>query len=675
LGYNRVSKVFINFYKDEEIVMVNKEKISFIFLSALLLIFLLSTMSVAQTDKKTFELEDVFSIKAVDDPQISPDGSKVLFVVTENNLAENERNSDIYLVDIKGGTPLRLTYHKKSDRSPQWSPDGKYIAFISNREDKPQVWLMDARGGEPWKLTNHETGVQSFKWSPCGKAIAFVAMEPQSEEEKEKQKKGADEKVWGEYNHFAHLWLQYINQDKAEQITKGKLFIIDFAWSKEGQIAYLSAPGPDLEDWLHTSLTVLDVKKKEEKKIDYNLGWSNGLSWSPDGHYIAVVSVYTEGNITGSNIYLISSDGKHMQNITKNCEADVSGYDWLDQNSIIFSASKQVRGPLYMVNIADTKVKQLCDGDFVIDSISLNSKTKGIAFLKTDPTNPDEVYYTSLDKFEPVKLSDMNAHLAQFKLATTEVIQWKGADGWDIEGVLVKPIGYQPGKAYPTINTIHGGPAGVYSLRFNPSWQCFAAQGYAVYAPNPRGSSGYGQKFVEANYQDFGGKDYQDIMLGMDYLVKQGISDADKLAVYGYSYGGYMTSWVVTQTNRYKAAMLGAGLTNLFSFYSQSDIQWAWGRAYLGVTPYENPQLYRKMSAMTYINQVKTPTLIVYGAEDRRVPPPQGQEFYIALKKRGVPVEFVTYPREGHGFRELGHNKDFLGRTITWFNKYVLGKE
>jgi dipeptidyl aminopeptidase/acylaminoacyl peptidase len=654
--------------------MVNKEEISFIFLSALLLIFLLSTMSLAQSDKKTYELEYFFSVKWVGDPQISPDGSKVLFVVTENNQAENEINSDLYMVDIKGGAPLRLTYHKKSDGSPQWSPDGKLIAFISNREDKSQVWLMDARGGEPRKLTDHETGVQSFKWAPCGKAITFIAMEPQSKEEKEKQKKGFDEKIWGKYEHYAHLWLQYIDQNKAEQITKGKFFIRDFAWSKEGQIAYLSAPGPSLEYSLHTSLTVLDVEKKEERKIDNKLGWISDISWSPDGHYIAVVSHYTEGKATVENIYLISSDGEQIRNITENCTADVDCYDWLDQNSIIFSGENRVRGHLYIVNITDMKVKQLCNGDYVISSFSLNSKTKGIAFLKTDPTNPNEVYYTSSDKFEPVKLSDMNAHFAQFELATTEVIQWKGADGWDIEGILVKPIGYQPGKAYPTINTIHGGPTMIYNLRFAPGRQYFAAQGYAVYAANPRGSGGYGQKFIEANYQDFGGKDYQDIMLGMDYLIKKGISDPDKLAVYGYSYGGYLTSWAITQTDRYKAAMLGAGLTNLFSFYSQSDLQWVWEN-YLGFTPYENPQLYRKMSPMTYINQVKTPTLIVYGAEDRRIPPAQGQEFYIALKKRGVPVEFVTYPREGHGLGELTHIIDFYERTVLWFNKYVLGKE
>jgi dipeptidyl aminopeptidase/acylaminoacyl peptidase len=654
--------------------MDKNRRISFIFIYALFSIFLLSVTSLAQSDKKTLELEYFFSIKWVGDPQISPDGSKVVFVVTDNNQAENEINSDLYVVDIKGGAPLRLTYHKKSDGSPQWSPDGKYIAFISNREDKSQVWLMDARGGEPRKLTDHETGVQRFKWAPCGKAITFIAMEPQSKEEKEKQKKGFDEKVWGKYENYAHLWLQYIDQDKAEQITKGKFFIRDFAWSKEGQIAYLSAPGPGLEYSLHTSLTVLDVEKKEERKIDYELGWSSDISWSPDGHYIAVASHYTKGKASVINIYLISSDGKQIRNITENCTADVDCYDWLDQNSIIFSGENRVRGHLYIVDITDMKIKQLCNGDYVIGSFSLNSKTKGIAFLKTDPTNPNEVYYTSCDKFEPVKLSDMNAHFAQFDLAPTEVIQWKGADGWDIEGILVKPIGYQPGKAYPTINTIHGGPTMIYNLRFAIGRQYFAAQGYAVYGANPRGTGGYGQKFVEANYQDFGGKDYQDIMLGMDYLIKKGISDPDKLAVYGYSYGGYLTSWAITQTDRYKAAMLGAGMTNLFSFYSQGDLQWVWEN-YLGCTPYENPQLYRKMSPMTYINQVKTPTLIVYGAEDRRIPPAQGKEFYIALKERGVPVEFVTYPREGHGLNELTHIINFYERTVLWFNKYVLGKE
>ena len=225
----------------------NKNKNTYLSLAVwLLLVLLTSSIGLTQSQKKKLSLDDAFSIKAVSDPEISPDGSYIVFVVTENNIAENKMNSDLWMVDIKGGKPLRLTYHEKDDFAPQWSPDGRYIAFISTRGGKPEVWLMDSRGGEPRRLTNHEAGVQRFKWSPFGKVIAFIAMEHQSKEEAEKQEKGDDKKVWGEYNRFVHLWLQKIDQQKAEQITKGKFFVHDFAWSPQGQITYLEAATTDV---------------------------------------------------------------------------------------------------------------------------------------------------------------------------------------------------------------------------------------------------------------------------------------------------------------------------------------------------------------------------------------------------------------------------------------------
>lgn len=662
----------------------NKDKKTYlIFAVGLILLLLTSSIGLTQPKKKKLSLDDALSIKAVADPKISPDGSRIIvvtenivfYVVSENNVEENKRNNDLWMLDIKRGEPLRLTYHEEDDYSPRWSPDGRYIAFISTRGGKPEVWLMDSRGGEPRRLTNHETGVQSFKWSPCGKAIVFIAMEPQSKEEEEKQKRGDDKKVWGEYNRFVHLWLQGINQQKAEQITKGKLFVHDFAWSPQGQIAYLSGPGPGEETLLHPSLTIIDATGELVRNIDIEPGWWRALSWSPDSGNISLMSFYAGWRIEGPKIYLISADGREVKNLMADCQADVSDYSWLDKDNIIFSVSHGVKGPIFIMNILSGKIKRFCDGDFVVNSFSANPKTKGMAFLKSDATHPYDVYYTSLEKFDPVKLSDMNPQLAEFELATTETIQWKGADDWPIEGLLVKPVGYKPGKVYPTINMVHGGPADVWDLAFKPFWQYLAAQGYAIYSPNPRGSRGYGQEFIEAVYQNWNGKVYQDIMLGMDYLIKEGISDPDKLALWGYSYGGYMTAWIVTHTNRYKAAMLGAGPINLASFYAQCDLQTVWDKTYYGATPWDDPHWYQKISPITYVKQVRTPTLIVYGANDIRVPPAQGQEFYIALKKMGIPVQFVTYPREGHGNWELQHRRDFIERTLRWFNKYVLGKK
>ena len=304
---------------------------------------------------------------------------------------------------------------------------------------------------------------------------------------------------------------------------------------------------------------------------------------------------------------------------------------------------------------------------------------KVLAFTQTDVEHPSDVYVArDLATFAPQKLTDHNPELREMTLGNGEVIHWKSRDGMEIEGILLYPPGYQPGRRYPTIAFIHGGPSGAWTESFPGNWgnygHVYAAKGWVSFYPNPRGSSGYGEKFQLDNLRDWGGGDFRDIQTGLDDLVRRGIADSTKLAQAGWSYGGYMTAWTLTQTNRFKGVMVGAGLTNMFSMYSTNDLQTTLEN-YFGAEPWNDEPAYRRASAMMFIKQAKTPTLIMHGQQDQRVPIGQAQELYMGLKKNNVPVTLIFYPREGHGLGEPRHQLDKMKREYAFFSKQVLGVE
>ncbi len=683
--------------------------------------------------KRAMTFEDVLALKSVSDAQVSPDGKWVAYVVTSVDMKENANDADVWLVSASGGEPVRLTTNKKNDTQPRWSPDGKRIAFVSAREEKPQIFLISPFGGEAEKLTDSKSGVQSFQWSPDGNRIAYVAQQEPTPDEEKKLKDKDDAQVIDKNFKLARIWVIDVTTKKAAELVKGEYNASDPQWSPDGRlVAFVTNPTPKADDGVVSDIWVIDVanaatadavalqKKLTElaetlasletkpgqnyfrvmeikgqivsvqreaaqksglRKLTDNDGPDTAPRWAPGGKQIAYLSRDLKTAEVGQlRLTVIAFDGGTPRGLAPSFEYQSGAPKWsADGQTIYFNSSVRTTSQLFSVPASGGNPKQLSSVKGVMGQTSFSRDGSVSAFTKSDTQHPDDVYVSkTLPIAEPMRLTDHNPQVRELALGSSEVISWKGKDGMEIEGIVIYPVGYQQGKRYPTVALIHGGPSGAWTQSFPSSWGNFghvwAAQGWVAFYPNVRGSSAYGEKFLASNVRDWGGGDYQDIQTGLDNLIAKGIADPDKLGQAGWSYGGYMTAWTLTQTNRFKAVMVGAGLTNMYSMYSTNDLQRTL-EAYFGAQPWDDVEAYRRASAMTFIKQARTPTLILHGGSDTRVPPSQAQELYMGLRKNGVPVEMVLFPREPHGLQEPRHRLDKMRREYAWFSKYVLGVE
>lgn len=649
-------------------------------LTALSILLALSTASAQQKRAMTFE--DVLAIKGVTDAQISPDGKWIAYTVSSVDMKENAADADIWLVATSGGSAVRLTTSKKNDNQPRWSPDGKRLAFISAREERPQIFLISPFGGEGERLTESKTGVQSFQWSPDGRQIAYVAQQELTPEEEKKQKDRDDAVVVDQNFRYSRLWIIDIQSKKASVLVKNDYVVSDPQWSLDGSnIAYTATPTPRADDGGLTDIYIVDVKAGKQRKLLENDGSDTAPRWSPDSRRIAFLSSNDKiGILAPLKLMMISSEGGTPSQVASNFLYQPGPATWsADERTLYFNSTVRTTSQMFSVPSAGGEPKAVTNITGIISAVTFSRDRSTVAFTRSDLQNPADVYVAKLsDMHDGMKITDHNPQARDLQLGAGEVIRWKSKDGMEIEGILIRPVGYQAGRRYPTIALIHGGPSGVWTQGFPAFWANFghiyAGKGWAVFYPNVRGSSGYGEKFLLSNVRDWGGGDYQDIQSGLDQLVASGLADPDRLAQAGWSYGGYMTAWTLTQTNRFKAVMVGAGLTNMYSMYSTNDLQRVL-EVYFGAQPWDDFDIYWKRSAMAYIKQAKTPTLILHGAEDKRVPVGQAQELYMGLRKNNVPVELVFYPRQGHGLGEPRHQLDKMKREYAWFSKYVLGVE
>ncbi len=636
-------------------------------------------------------LDDMLDLVQVSSPQISPDGGRVLYTRSEiKDWKDNKRVSTIWIADADGSHAYQFLGSDK-DRSPKWSPDGSLVAFLSTRDASDakdgegataQIWLIRSTGGEAWALTAHKSSVRSFEWSPDGKSIFFVAPEAKTAEEKAAEKAGddaiyVDEGPNGQgRGDYSGIWTVTL-ADKAERpITKGQMLVGAFAPSPDGaRVVYTYRTEDTRNGQYHAEVAVVDAATGEARDLTKNEAPENDVRWSPDGRTVSFMAPSDRTwELAQDKLWTVPAAGGPEDAISARFGGDIRDYYWSpDGHSIVFAGVERGRSGFYRLDVAAGAVRTLASGDW---SANLDSVTKDLthgAAVVSSPDAPGDVAVVDLSTGARRTITDVNPQIKALKLATCKAVTWKSTDGTPIEGLLWLPDGYH-GGALPLLLSVHGGPAGVWSTSFRSIDHVYAGLGWAILEPNVRGSTSYGDALLRGNTHDIGGGDYQDLMTGVDAMIAQGVADPAQLAIRGWSYGGILGGWTIAHTTRFKAASLGAMVTDWSSEYAMG-FNFDVSRWYIGGTPWANAAAYREQSSYTHIASVTTPTILFHGERDTTDTIGQSMMFYQGLKDRNVPVRFIRFPREPHGFREPHHQRIRDAAEIHWLMKYTRGVE
>jgi dipeptidyl aminopeptidase/acylaminoacyl peptidase len=661
-----------------------------------------STGAASPATPRNVTIDDYFQIRDVSQPEMSPDGQWVAYSVRTRILKDDKNEQRLWMVSTRGGDPIPMTSEGVSSAHPRWSLDGKYLAFLSARNaGKNQVWVLDRRGGEAQRLTEIVQGVNDFEWSPDSTRLVLILQDPKPEDaesakekEKDKDKPAAKPKTPPPFvidrlqfkqdtvgyldRRRDHLYVFDISSKKVTQITSGDFDDTEPAWSPDGKsLAFTSnrsAPDPDRN--YNTDIWVVAADNSDKgaylTQVTTNPGPDRSPAWSPDGKWIAFV---TQTDVKAMiyathHLAIAPSIGGEAKVLTLAFDRSVRRPRFsADGRAIYFIADDDGTQILGRLAAAGGEVSRPIGGPVNVAYYSLG-KDGAIAAQISSLDRPDEVFLSNGSGL--TRLTKTNdALFSQLRLAKVDYVHFKSKDGTSVAGYLYKPVDYAPGKKVPTLLNPHGGPVGQYSASFYHLAELFAANGYAVLLPNPRGSSGYGQKFCEAIFADWGNKDFQDDMAMVDYAVAQGIADPEKLGVGGWSYGGMSTDFIIAQTTRFKGAISGASIALIASGFGHDQYQKDYFYE-LGY-PWENKAVWEKISPFYRVNNITTPTLFMGGDVDWNVPVIGSEQMFQALKSLGRTTELVVYPGEFHGFTTPSHLKDRLERNLAWYAHYVKG--
>ena len=632
-------------------------------------------------------VDDLLHLKSIGGARISPDGTRVVYGVTHADFKQDAFVTHLWLADAATGRTAQLTRGDKSAGSPAWSPDGRWVAFTSDRAgDKTQVFAIPPDGGEAVQLTKSESGVNSFAWSPDGKTIAFTAAATDKDAAKDRKEHLGDfVVVRKEYDH-AHLW----TIDVAEALkapaagkahTKGKAFSVgSFSWSPDSsRIAFSATANPDLVQGTTADLYVLTLADDAVKKVVSQPGPDTNPHWSPDGKQLVFQSAMGKAIFyhANSRLAVVPADGGTPQSLTDEFDESPQLIDW-KPDGIYFGALQKTASHLFRVDPTTAKVTRVSGPDALMaGGFSLSEDGRRLAYTAASPTSLTELFVSDAREFAPRKLTDMTDQTKPFVLGTSEVISWKSKDGTVIEGVLTKPADFDPGTKRPLLCVIHGGPTGIdrptllAGTRYYPI-DAWAGRGALVLRVNYRGSAGYGEKFRQLNVGNLGVGDAWDVLSGIDYLIDKGWVDPAKVGCMGWSQGGYISAFLTASSDRFAAISVGAGISNWSTYYYNTDIT-PFTIQYLGKDPADDPEVYRKTSPMSYIQKARTPTLIQHGENDRRVPIANAYELRQGLEDRRVPVEMIVYKGFGHGITKPRAMRAVMQHNLGWFGHHIWG--
>jgi dipeptidyl aminopeptidase/acylaminoacyl peptidase len=693
---------------------------------------LCSSALTAQT-KHTPSLEESLSLKTIGGARISPDGRFIAYRVRETDWKENAYARQIWLANVGTGASFQLTRGKKSSDAPEWSPDGRWLAFIGEREanaivpagvaekkeekdekkegkdekkegeGKPaarQIWVISPEGGEAWELTQQETDIGGFHWSRDGKQIAFTAPTVESKSEKERKEKYSEYEVFEEDFRQSQLWVVDASAGeaqhspvKARQITRdATLNVNGFAWSPDGKrVAFAATHNPMLAFSGDEDIYLADLAKDNAvRKIIALDGPDRDPIFSPDGKQIAFGTAlaqpyfyYANGHIGVVDVERVlaqpATKPGDVQDLTNQFDEDPRISEW-GPDGIYFVGLQKTSAHLFRVDPKTKSIARVSAPDtYFLDDVSFTRDFKTLGIAAQDETHLTEIFVSGAQKFSPRKLTDVTAQVKDWSLGSAEVISWKSKDGTTIEGILRKPANYDASKKYPLLVMIHGGPTGISQPLLSAGdtyypTQIFLSKGALVLQPNYRGSAGYGAAFRALNVRNLGVGDMWDVMSGVDSLIARGIVDESKLGSMGWSQGGYISAFLTTNTDRFKAISVGAGISNWMTYYVNTDIT-PFTRQYLHATPWDDQEIYQKTSPMSTIQQAKTPTLIQLGSVDKRVPVPDSYELYRGLQDQHVPSRLILYTGFGHPITKPKSNRAVMQANLDWFNHYIWGDE
>ncbi len=622
----------------------------------LALIAVAAAFPAAGADKIT--IEKAMQVREPSDLQFAPDGKRLALTLQEPN-GDKPAVRHVWVYDLAKRELRQWTASAKSESMPRWSPDGQTLAFLSDREEMQQIWLLSLSGGEATKLTSGKSGVDSFKWSRDGKRIAYLGAEPRSADEEKKQKDQDDARVIDVDHKPSRVWTVDVATKAVKKITSGAWDLREIEWLPDGKNLLAMGTDTPADDRRTERMVSVALENGRVEVVLAPAGPFSRLQVDPKGTAVTYVCSPEDGP-TAQDLWTMALDTHKAKNLTAGVDRPVLSFQWMNDGGIATLFEKGFHTELSAVGATQRKLVT----DAALDvSVFTVSQAGAVAYVAESATVLPELFV------EGKAVSHFNDGLQTLALGKAEYYSYKSFDGTPIEAALFRGEGTAEGKPAPLMVLIHGGPAGAWRARFDGLTQLLVSHGYTVMEPNIRGSVGYGQKFLASNKGDWGGGDYKDVMAGVDDLVKRGIADPKRLGIGGWSYGGYMAEWAITQTDRFQFAISGAGMADLATEFG-TEARSAGDEWYYGV-PYENLAGFQKSSPITFIRNAKTPTLILQGEADTTDPISQSQMLYRGLKRYHVPAEFVVYPREPHGLREPKHIADRYRRSLEWADKYL----